>query len=544
MASRIAEVVYKLKDLFSGPAKGVERSYDRIKASSRDASRQVEADNSRIGKSFGALGALIRRSLGPLIAFYTVLRTGRAVATAADDLDRLGKAADKLDIDVEQLAALEFAADRSGAAIASVEKGLFTLQKRTGEAVRGIGAARLAFEELGIDAAEFAELDAAQQIELLAEQFETLAGEETRAAVAAALFSKEGGAELLKILNQGGDALRDYVEQFKALRDVSDETTAKAAEFNDALTNLRTFGRGLLDRVINPLISGFVSLSRAVGLTEASLEERLTDAQERLARLEALRGRAARAQAENLADARREVAKLTAEVEKNAAAEAEKTRIAEEAAKAREEQARAEEEYKEQLKDTTRLIEEQASFRQRKLNEETAQLRAARTEQQRIEEEFADLRDEVTAPAAEDVTGLDVQVKALEARRQLAAGDAEAAIETARQGADLLQDLKSQGDEAGFVLGFLADQLGKVAREAAEQRSQAEVVDVARAAEQFNVITAKIAQLKTTAAREGTEIGRAIVAGINAELRVADYDDAIQEGLRTWRRQLEQEAPK
>jgi hypothetical protein len=224
MASRVAEVIYRLKDLFTGPAKKVEGSYDRIKRSSRSAADQVEKDNSRIGTSFGGIVAALKRVAGPLAILAAVVKTIRSTGEAADDLDRLGKTAAKLNIDPQEFAGLEFAAERSGVAVQKVEAALFTLQKRSGEAAQGIGAARLAFEELGINVEEFNQLNAGEQVRLLANQFAALEGEERKAAIASALFSK-GNADLLKVLNQGGDAVDRYVKELAEYREVSVEAT-------------------------------------------------------------------------------------------------------------------------------------------------------------------------------------------------------------------------------------------------------------------------------------------------------------------------------
>jgi hypothetical protein len=109
-----------------------------------------------------------------------------------------------------------------------------------------------------------------------------------------------------------------------------------------------------------------------------------------------------------------------------------------------------------------------------------------------------------------------------------------------------LRDLKSEGDEAGFVLGFLADQLGSIAKEAAAQQTNSEVLDVAKAAESFNVVNAKLEQLKSDAATQGTAIGKAVVSAIQAELNAANLKlpNVVQQGLADYRRQVQDEAPK
>lgn len=545
MASRVAEVVYRLKDLFTGPAKKVEDGYKRVRRASRDTANAVEKDNQRVGKSFAVASAGLKRFIAPLAVFLTARRASRAIGEQADDLDRLGKAARKLNLDPQELAGLEFAAERSGIEIGKVEKSLFTLQKRAGEAARGIGAAKNAFEEFGIDVAAFNALSVDEQVKLLADQLAGLSNEADRGALASAIFGKENAQSFLNLLNEGSAGIEALTNEYAGLRQITKESTDQAEAFNDIWTNLSTSVGGFFQRSGDLAIRGFVKLGTAVGLATKevkSLPEQLAEARGELERLQSVNSRSNTA-AQAVSAQVREVERLVAATEAQAkaqqkAAEEQRkldaARIAGESADAR---------YKAGLESLTTSIENQASSAKRLLDQQTTELRAARQEQQTIEEEFAQLRDEVTATPAEDITGLDVQTKTLEARRKLAEGDAEGAIKAAREGADLLRDLKAEGDEAGFVLGFLADQLGRVANEAAKGQTDQEVLDVAKEAEKFNVLTAKFNQLQSDATTQGTAIGKALVNSIAAELRAADLGlgDAVQRGLADFRNSLELE---
>lgn len=527
------------------------------------AADSVEADSTRMGRSVGALGAVFRRSLGPLIAFFSVFRAAREIGQTADELDRLGKTAANLNIGVGDLAGLQFGAEREGVAIEKVNAALFTLQKRTGEAAQGIGAAKVAFEQLGISAREFSELDTIDQFKLLADRLSVVSNESERAALTSALFSKEAGREVGKLLKRGSAAIADYVDEATALRDVTEQATEQAAKFNDINTNLGRELRGLVDKAINPLIDGYVRLGESVGLASEKTPELTVQLARARAELETLQRTVAatdavdfdliqtrdlRGAAERTREAQAALQKQARLVEDLERQLLEQTSAQREAAKAADELAaerttaeQAEQRYRSNLEATTAAIENQTSSAKRALDQQTAELRAARAEQESIEQEFARLRDDVTAPDAADVTGLDVQIKALEARRRLQQGDAAGAIDAARAGSDLLRDLSSQGEEAGFTLGFLADQLAKVAREASAEKTETEILDVAREAEKFNVLTEKLERIKGEAAEQGTEIGRAVVANINAELRAADFGEVISSGIRDVARQLEKE---
>lgn len=543
MASRVAEVIYKLKDLFSGPVRKIEAGYERVRKSSRKTADQVERQNRRMGDSFGFVTGRVKA----FVAGFGTLLTGRAlvggISSTADELDRLGKAAAKLSIDPSDLAALEFAAERSGVAVSKVEKALFTLQKRTGEAAQGIGAARVAFEDFGINVEEFAELNAVEQLELLADAFQGLEGEERAAANAAALFSKEAGGELIKVLNQGSGAIREYVNQAKEFRDVTAEATKAAADYNDALTNLGTAAEGIKFRAFTPVIQSLNQLAGVAGLAGSrtvELEAKIEDTRRKI------EGFNEELNPDAVERWRAELALLENELEGITQAQEDAAESSRELAAERDAARQVDADYQAGLESLTDTLDDQAKTAQRNLEKETRELEAARRKQLSIEEEFANLRKEVTAVEAEDVSGLDVQLKALEAKRQLEQGNADAAIEAAREGGDLLRTLKDQGDEAGFVLSFLAKELERVASSAAQSQTAPELVDVSNAEKALEGINTQLEQLKSDAATQGTEIGKALVASIQQELNFAQLKlpEVVREGIRSLDGQTEKQAPR
>jgi len=171
MAKRVVEVFYELRDLFTGKIKKITSGYDDLRKTSGRTADKIERDNKRSAGSFnkltGSVGKL-RSAWFALSGLFAGGAAARGLTNFADELDRLGKVARRLDIDPNTLASLEFAADRSGVSIQKMSAAIETLQKRTGEALQGIGRAKLAFDALGISAEEFANLDAEQQLVTLA----------------------------------------------------------------------------------------------------------------------------------------------------------------------------------------------------------------------------------------------------------------------------------------------------------------------------------------------------------------------------------------
>ena len=60
----------------------------------------------------------------------------------------------------------------------------------------------------------------------------------------------------------------------------------------------------------------------------------------------------------------------------------------------------------------------------------------------------------------------------------------------------MLQKLKDQGNEAGYVLSYLAKQLQGVATEAAGEKTQAELIDVNQAKAGIDAIKQELAALQ------------------------------------------------
>lgn len=91
------------------------------------------------------------------IAKIGLAATGAATALAAlvkvnvDFMDKLGKTADKLGIEVEFLQAMRFAAEQTGVKVEALDMGLQRFIRRAAEAAKGTGESKRAFEQLGIE---------------------------------------------------------------------------------------------------------------------------------------------------------------------------------------------------------------------------------------------------------------------------------------------------------------------------------------------------------------------------------------------------------
>lgn len=553
MTRRVSEVLYKLRDLFSAPADRVRAAYGRIRESSRRTAESVEQDNRRMSASFGAIVSRMRGVIGAFAAVAGAIGASRSISTTADELDRLGKTAERLDIDPQLLAGLEFGADRSGVAVNKVTQGLTTFQKRLGEALQGIGQARLALDRFGISAEDFAALGLEEQLAILADRFQGLSEQEERAALGAQLFSK-GNSEIILLLQQGGEALRNYLDQAREFRDVTTEQTKAAAQYNDAITNLSTALEGIKFETLAPVIQNINFLLGAIGKLgdeTANLEASLESARRELEFWEENPG----LNPDALERSRRKVAELSEAIDALASAQeaaAEANRLADEQLAAR---AQENERYKASVDALAGSFADQTDAQKKALDQQRNELKRARADMVKIETEFSQLLENITALDEQDVFLGDVFGKINQGAAAAARGESERALTLARQGGTLLEQLKQKGTETDGTLRFLAESLRRVATEAGQQRVRAELVDVDQAEQAFQSIKGKLDALKTEAATQGTDIGRAVVAAIRAELEVADLQlpniqipensrAVIAQGLAAWRDELERRGAK
>jgi hypothetical protein len=515
---RVVEVFYELKDLFTGQVKKITGSYKDLRRESGKTSDKIERDNKRASGSFSKLGKTVGNlrnayfALSGIVAGAGILRGVRSVSA---ELDRLAKTSSQLDITAQQLSNIEFAFERSGVAASKASAAIFTLQKRTGEAAQGFGQAARQFEALGINVEEFIKLDAEQQMILLADALQNVATEEERAAIAAGLFSK-GNAEVIKGLKDGGAAFAGLLRQGESYRKITEEQTKAAEEFEDALTNLNakldglkvSFG-GPVVKELNEFLNNIGAGDKLKGL-EAEII-RLEDLADK-GILRRLFGFDSRGEVLNrLSAARFELSQLRKEQE-------EADRQGQKRASDLKTQAAANAEYTGSIKELTDAFKEQSKEAETALKKETSELEAARKKQLSIEQEFANLRKSITAPEGEDVTGLDVQLKILEAKTKLQNGEIQGAIDASRDAGGLLESLKEGGDEAGFVLSFLAKEIERVANSAAQQNVDLELIDKKKAEEAAGTLKAQLESLKTEAPKLGAEAGKAYIDAFQAAL--------------------------
>ena len=165
-----------------------------------------------------------------------------ATKVAIEYADGLAKQSRTLGITVEQLQEYTFAAERSGVSTEEMVKGLQQFNKFVGQAARGTGTAKVAFEHLGISLNDSTGKlrTSADLIDEFVNKMAAIESPAMRAGLAADVFGR-AGVKLLPMMDQGAEGMDRLKKAAHDLGNVLDgEVAAKAEVLNDRLGEITT----------------------------------------------------------------------------------------------------------------------------------------------------------------------------------------------------------------------------------------------------------------------------------------------------------------
>lgn len=175
---------------------------------------------------------------------------GLLISRSLQATDTLAKTASKIGTTTEALGALRYAADLTGVSTQTMDMALQRFTRRTAEAAQGMGEAKGAIKELGINAQELNRMPLDERMIVLADAFEGVKSESERLRLAFKLFDSEGAA-LVNTLSQGSDGLKEMLGEAKALGLTMSSSAAKGVEdTNDSLTKLQSLFKGVTDQTV------------------------------------------------------------------------------------------------------------------------------------------------------------------------------------------------------------------------------------------------------------------------------------------------------
>lgn len=246
------------------------RDYNRMRTGSRTATQQMEGDmvrstgriNHALASTSTRMGSFARSGLSgmtsafvagvaPILSVAAALRTARE---ALSEFDRLGNRADMFGVAVESLQELRFAAEQSGMAVDNFDTAFRRFIRRSAEAAQGTGAAKGAFEELGISLHDAnGQLKASEDLlREVADALQRVPNQADRLRLAFRMFDTDG-AMMTNVLAEGAAGLDEMAERARELGIVIETDTIRRAqemkrELDTATQAIRTnFQQALID---------------------------------------------------------------------------------------------------------------------------------------------------------------------------------------------------------------------------------------------------------------------------------------------------------
>ena len=259
------------KKKYSRDLKGVVKETDRSAKKMTKDFKEVEGGIGGMGKALKGLKA----GFAALAASAVVAGTFRLISAAKDaaaSIAQIGDVADRIDITVEALQGLRFAATSVGLATQQVDIGLQRFSRRLAEARSGTGEAKAALEELKI---EFRDTDGnvKSTTELLfdvADAFKRTTSESERLRLGFKLFDSEGVA-LAQVLSVGRDRLQELTREGIDLGAIlEDSLVRQAQELNIELGKLEAASTAQVKKALLSLSPVLLSLAeKAASLAES-----------------------------------------------------------------------------------------------------------------------------------------------------------------------------------------------------------------------------------------------------------------------------------
>ena len=245
-----------------------------IDADSRGLNRSLQGVDTRLAKT-----RLAVNKVGSAFAKFSTLAVAAVgavgvavVRSQLSQIDALAKTSAKLNIAIEDLQALRFAAEQTGVAAGTLDMALQRMTRRVAEAAGGTGEAVKALQELGLSADYLNRLSPDEAFAEIAEAMDGVASQGDRVRLAMRLFDTEG-VSLVNTMVGGKDAINAFKKEAQDLGlTLTNVDAAKVESANDALNRVTTTIKGGLQTAtvelapyIEAIANSFTDAAREAG---------------------------------------------------------------------------------------------------------------------------------------------------------------------------------------------------------------------------------------------------------------------------------------
>ena len=227
--------------------------------------RSAQTGISKLAKSAAAFARSAGIGLG---LFGGAAGAGALAAITAHvkEIDALGKSAESLGIQVEELSKLGFAAELAGSSLTGLTDALEKMLNRVSKAAEGTGEAKDAIRELGLDAAELEKLAPEDQFKKLADAISVLGTNADKVRLKRAIFGR-GDSNIINLLNMTTLGIDEAGESLERLDNVvTGADTKAAADLADSMLRMSASFDALGKSVGGPIVSSINTLFEMFGL--------------------------------------------------------------------------------------------------------------------------------------------------------------------------------------------------------------------------------------------------------------------------------------
>lgn len=210
--------------------------------------KKARGNLASFSKSVAATAASVGRRAAGIGTALAGVGTGIGISKSLKAIDNLQKSARKLKTPAAQILGIRDAFEFAGVAGEEADRAMLNLSRRLSEASKGLGEAKDAFKELGIDAGALARARADEQFAAISDAFTNIASQSDRVRLAMKVF-EESGASLLNVFESisGGGSGAGFADAVAEEMNAAQRHAARARARMEAMTgrplNAPTFGR-------------------------------------------------------------------------------------------------------------------------------------------------------------------------------------------------------------------------------------------------------------------------------------------------------------
>lgn len=217
----------------------------KVKAAFGEVKKETKALNRDINKGSVSFAQVAKyATMAGAAVVGAMATTAIAVSQSAEQIDLLAKTTG---ISREELQALDYAARQEGTSLEALATGIARMSRNMYDASKGIGEARRAFKDLGIQVTDSNGnlRDSGEVLRELADKIAGMTNETEMQALAMQVLGRSG-AQLVPFLRMGGDEIERLMQEARKLGYViSEEGVIGLEAFGDSLEAVKTGFAGL-----------------------------------------------------------------------------------------------------------------------------------------------------------------------------------------------------------------------------------------------------------------------------------------------------------